>query len=336
MDTVKKKRGRKPKNFYNESIDQPVEVQTEKKKRGRKKKYEIENSERILNRNEINNFNHSIVYSDDEESKGSITPEEKTVKKIAFGNLDITVSKKATASVDCYRNDMLEKTKNTKNITLINESEWDSDEEKEIPIENILNLNQENFEKYYKENKKYVPGNVQDFQEKSNSDSLKRIRVVTTVKNITDFSEWPEKTDIHCWWCCHQFDCAPCTLPTKYDQLRKRFTFVGVFCSWNCTKSYNFDRNDHLKYERSQLITLLVQQMYGITAAITIKQAPSRQCLKMFGGYMTIDEFRDKNSIVESYRMNLLSFNFVYPEITEVVNVKVKNQPKNLRLSRKE
>ena len=58
LDESIKKRGRKPKNIINEEIV--------KKKRGRKKKYEIENSEKINNRNEINNFNHKIAYSDDE------------------------------------------------------------------------------------------------------------------------------------------------------------------------------------------------------------------------------------------------------------------------------
>jgi hypothetical protein len=53
METIKKKRGRKPKNFQQNEKETVVE----KKKRGRKKKYEIENFEKILNRNEENNFN---------------------------------------------------------------------------------------------------------------------------------------------------------------------------------------------------------------------------------------------------------------------------------------
>ena len=67
METLKKKRGRKPKNYYNDLPKEQPEIITEKKKRGRKKKYEIENSEKILNRDHLNNFNHNIVYSDDDE-----------------------------------------------------------------------------------------------------------------------------------------------------------------------------------------------------------------------------------------------------------------------------
>jgi hypothetical protein len=123
-------------------------------------------------------------------------------------------------------------------------------------------------------------------------------------------------------------------MPTKYDPLRKRFTFTGVFCSWNCVKANNFEMNDHLKYQRSELITLLIQQMYGITKAINIKPAPPRQCLKMFGGYLSIDEFRNNNSYVESYKINLLNYNFIYPEVTELTNIKSKTVHKNLRIQR--
>ena len=151
MDSlIKKKRGRKPKNFYNEQLEKKEEPeQLEKKKRGRKKKYEIENFEKILNRDELNNFDHRVVYSDDESVP---EPEESTVKKIAFGNLDITVSKKATTEIANYKN-------NFSNV-IINESEWESDEEKEVPVEHFV---QENCEKHYNVNKKYLPGNVSDF-----------------------------------------------------------------------------------------------------------------------------------------------------------------------------
>ena len=169
---------------------------------------------------------------------------------------------------------------------------------------------------------------------KKNEDSIKKIRVVTTIKNIHDMTEWPETTNVCCWWCCHQFTNCPCTLPTKYDPLRKRFQFIGLFCSWNCTKAYNFERNDHRRYERSELITLLIQKMYGIVNAINIKCAPPRQTLKIFGGYLDIDEFRGNNSTVDMYHMNLINFNYIYPEITEVSNVKIKQTQKNLRLSR--
>ena len=312
---VKKKRGRKPKNF---TFQQTV-VETEKKKRGRKKKYEIENFEKILHRDEENNFNHHIIYSDDES-----VVEDSCVKKIAFGSLDITVSKKVeTENV----NDFKIKTRNHENQNiLINKDEYLSDEEIEVPVESFINI------KNFSENKRYIPKIVSECN--TSSENIKKIKIITTTKDqIKQSDEWPESTDICCWWCCHTFKNAPCTLPTKYDSLRKRFTFTGIFCSWNCVKAYNFDRSDYKKYECSSLIPMLIQQTHGIAKAINIKPAPPRQCLKMFGGYLDIDEFRNPHG-VDGYLLNLVKFNYIYPEITEITNVKNKSEKKNLRLSR--
>ena len=325
MEVIKKKRGRKPKNFQNEeeSTTEATQESTEKKKRGRKKKYEIENFEKILNRNEVNNFDHKVAYSDDE----NIETEENCVKKISFGNLDITVSKKVSPPVETYKNFINKE-------SIINENEWESDEEKEIPIENIL---KENFEKYYKQNKKYTPGNLSDATMSKNEESLKRMRVVTTIKNIhSDLDQqWPEKTDISCWWCCHQFTNCPCTMPVKHDPRRNRFEFSGIFCSWNCAKAYSLGINDHSRFTRTPLIGLLVQQMYGTQESVSIKSAPPRQCLKIFGGYMTIEQFRNNSKNVDSYTLNLIRRNFIYPEVTEISNIKIKTPTaKNLRLSR--
>ena len=55
-----------------------------------------ENFDKILNRNEENNFNHSIVYSDDEQQES----ETNCVKSVSFGNLNITVSKKVSAPIE--------------------------------------------------------------------------------------------------------------------------------------------------------------------------------------------------------------------------------------------
>jgi len=301
---IKKKRGRKPKNYTYEEI-----VQVEKKKRGRKKKYEIENYNKIQNKECLNNFNHNIVYSDDEE----VPPIEENKCKISFGNLNITVSKKIISEPENFRNLFSQS---------INENEYSSEEEKEVPIENN--------EKFYNENKRYMPNILAETKE---TDTIKKLRVITTMRNVVvENEQWPESSEVCCWWCCHRFTTNPCPLPIKYDPYRKRFTFIGIFCSWNCVKAYNFDKNDCKTSERSTLITLLVQQLYGIVKAIGIKTAPPRQTLKMFGGYKDIDEFRIGNDTC--YHMNLINYNYIYPEITEVTNVKLKQEKKNLRLTR--
>ena len=75
--------------------------------------------------------------------------------------------------------------------------------------------------------------------------------------------------------------------------------------------------------------------MHGIESAISIKSAPFRECLKLFGGYLTIEEFRNSFFKVDSYNLNLLNFKYIYPEITEVTKLDiVSNNNNNLRLCR--
>jgi len=305
-EKVLKKRGRKPKIKDSENwvTNEEVNVVTEKKKRGRKKKYENENNQRLLNREFTNNFDHKIIYSSDEEKEFKNEEDSaKEVKNVSFGNLNIVISKNDSSiknKIDYVHNLKKNFKPGSEKVRVISNSTIDineyssEDEESEI---------------------------IQKVVTKKESFVDKKIKVVSTIKDSLNVeNEWPETTDIFCWWCCHQFDTVPCTLPIKYDPLRKRFEFTGIFCSWNCVKAYNLNINDQKKYERSQLITLLVKKLYSLDYSVSIKPSPPRQCLKMFGGYMDISDFRESNYLNSTYVLNLLSKRFIYPEITEIYN----------------
>lgn len=93
-----------------------------------------------------------------------------------------------------------------------------------------------------------------------------------------------------CWWCCHPIEGEALHLPVKYDELRDTFHTVGYFCSWPCMKSYNLDSNHYKMYEVQQNITLMRRRCYGKIQEL--RCAPKRWQLKVFGGTMTIEEFR--------------------------------------------
>jgi hypothetical protein len=94
-----------------------------------------------------------------------------------------------------------------------------------------------------------------------------------------------------CWWCCHPFEGLDLHLPYKYDDKTKRFTTMGHFCSWGCMKSYNLDKNSMAKYgEIGMYITLMHKLAIGKTELI--KSAPHRYALQVFGGTLSIEEFR--------------------------------------------
>ena len=115
--------------------------------------------------------------------------------------------------------------------------------------------------------------------------------------------EYIRKTDIHCWWCCHQFNTPPCQLPEKY--FNDRFYVFGCFCSYNCALSYNIDMKDYKVNERITLLHYMYKKIYK--KDINISKSLPRQSLKIFGGILTIEKFR-KNLL-----NNDIKYNYIMP-----------------------
>lgn len=94
-----------------------------------------------------------------------------------------------------------------------------------------------------------------------------------------------------CWHCCHPFEGEPLKLPYKYDELRNKFSTAGYFCSWGCMKTYNLVKNG---VNRGGIIAanivVMRKKMFGIVGPI--KAAPDSHALKVFGGTLSIEEFR--------------------------------------------
>ena len=98
---------------------------------------------------------------------------------------------------------------------------------------------------------------------------------------------------VWCWWCCHTFEDEPLRLPFKYDDRRNHFETMGNFCSWGCMKAFNIDRyGDNKAGIIGQNILLYRKKMYGPGHIGPIKSAPNKFALAVFGGTMTLEEFR--------------------------------------------
>lgn len=103
----------------------------------------------------------------------------------------------------------------------------------------------------------------------------------------------PESTPIYCFWCCHPFQTQPFSLPLyKKDGVYHTY---GNFCCPECCVAYNFnDFQDHKnQWERYTLIHELYRKVFQ-DPQLTIKPAPPRQCLTIFGGPLSINQFREK------------------------------------------
>ena len=97
--------------------------------------------------------------------------------------------------------------------------------------------------------------------------------------------------ELVCWWCVHSLPQHPSVhLPIKYDDKRDRFTTVGNFCSWECAKAYAVDMKSPRWGEIQSLLSMMRLRAYK--KYIPLFGAPKRQALKVFGGTMTLEEFR--------------------------------------------
>lgn len=117
----------------------------------------------------------------------------------------------------------------------------------------------------------------------------KRVRVAGP-GDARSHHEYPTKTDQWCWYCCHPFDTKPLPMPISYDDRRDVFHVMGTFCSFACMKAYNGESSSYLKYVNATNITLFHKRCTGKLRGI--RSAPPRVALKVFGGHMSIEEFR--------------------------------------------
>ena len=144
-----------------------------------------------------------------------------------------------------------------------------------------------------------------------------------------------------CWWCCHDFKGTSLTMPLKYDDRRKTFTTSGRFCSWSCMKSYALDTKG-LTQGSIVCGNMIIMRKKLFGKFVSIKPAPPRQSLIEFGGMMSIDEFRENNSVDTEERIEEITCepepNIVVPAITnnakmyEIKGAMGTNEP--LRLKR--
>ncbi len=142
----------------------------------------------------------------------------------------------------------------------------------------------------------------------------------TVEKCLIQFDEanktnsWPTSTSIYCWWCSHPFSTPPCSLPSEYKN--GTFTVCGIFCSPECAAAYNFDdvHSGCDVWERYTLLNFMYRKIYN-DKKIRIKSAPPRQTLKIFGGNLTIKEFRMHNT---NYEMN---YKIIMPPMTSIIPI---------------
>ena len=100
----------------------------------------------------------------------------------------------------------------------------------------------------------------------------------------------PEKTDVACFWCAHEFTNQPCFLPVKEES--GTYHVYGNFCTPQCGLSHllNEHLDSHVRWERMALL----HRMYRPTGktATRLYPSPPRESLQKFGGIYTYEKYR--------------------------------------------
>lgn len=148
---------------------------------------------------------------------------------------------------------------------------------------------------------------LENVKEEPASD-LKVLELLKDFEEKNKNNEWPSNTSISCYWCCHKFDNAPFGIPINYKN--NKFEVFGCFCSLECAAMHNFRENDNIDemWERYNLINLMCREL---KLGDYVKPAPDRLALKMFGGFLEIDKFR------EYFKTNKI-ININFPPMTSI------------------
>ena len=120
----------------------------------------------------------------------------------------------------------------------------------------------------------------------------------------------PDSTDIACFWDCHPFRGTPCVIPTVIEEGIWRV--YGNFCCPECAAAFLFnERLDlHVQWERFALLN----RLYAV-AEESVRLAPARTVLRLFGGALDISDFR---TIVSDKRMRV---DIMTPPMISIIQV---------------
>jgi len=117
-----------------------------------------------------------------------------------------------------------------------------------------------------------------------------RTQMDMTMTYIQHGRTWPPAPNVACLHDCHPFKTPPIPIVHRYDERSGKYHVYGVFCSANCAKMYIIEHEHGVTSRRMVEFLSMLRSEYGITG--NIKPAPPRVRLQLFGGELTIEQFR--------------------------------------------
>ena len=344
---IPKKRGRKPKNNIEESSDK-LKIP---KKRGRKPKEKLFNivkksidsnintNESIIlhlpitlnelsnNEDEISNvLNYNPTIPDEPVPYNNLINEKSNKQVHPYNNEDNFMllqnnSEQAIPNnTDSNINNKVESVSSNNNLSSINNnSNIEFNTESNIDSSDIFN-NQNSSDSICPNCTDSICPNSSDNICPNNTSNNSHVMYSMNQFNIANNNNnWPKKTDIHCWWCCHSFNTVPVAIPTKY--CNDSFTVYGCFCSYNCAMAYIFNTYNLNTWEQYSLLKLMYYKTTNLNT--DIKCAPKKEILTKFGGTVDINSFR------KSFTLYNLSYRYITPPMTSIISHIIEDSSNN-------
>lgn len=124
-----------------------------------------------------------------------------------------------------------------------------------------------------------------------------------------------QESPMLCHWCCHPIFANKYGMPVDYDSIHNVFHVYGQFCSLSCAAAYNV--TSHMGSDRMWDIHGWIQMMAQVyQLPLPVRPSPSRYVLKIFGGSLSIEEFRAAhNTLARTVVLNVPPLVSVQPQI---------------------
>ena len=116
--------------------------------------------------------------------------------------------------------------------------------------------------------------------------------LVSKIQAITEYHK-----DTVCFNDCHAFSGWAFIIPTHYESYTNTYRGEGNFCSPECCLTYIYNdskSSESEKWYRHSLVASVYGKLYpGKDSALAIHPAPDRRVLRMFGGNLDIQQYRE-------------------------------------------
>lgn len=163
------------------------------------------------------------------------------------------------------------------------------------------------------------PSEIKGVQTTNSNDLKSNIKIINGTNNISNAL----KSTRMCDWCCHSFDTRTIGMPVSFKN--QSFNVIGCYCSFECCCADNFYSNvaNLNVWEVYNLLNLMANASQYTRSVLP---APPRKCLKMFGGYMDIDMFRNFKNTSKILTLNHHPMVSMVEQIEELNDFYHKNQ----------